>query len=107
MRQEINYHALRAIVDDIEVQQRRSPAFSLLNREKIRRFYQQNGLRVQTLNKNLDQFVTDYVVHEEGKPKTQDGENGRKEYVFVSDQQKEEYLAKYNEFMNLTFTLEV
>lgn len=99
-RNTITYHQLYILLLDIQNWQASSPAFALFNSQKIKRFYEQNNLRIQVLNKKLSELTDKYVK------KTGDGKlsvvkvNGRDEYEFETEENKIEYGKAFEEFMS-------
>lgn len=108
---QLTYADLNDIEQDIQLQQRRSPAFSLFNREKIKRFYQQNRVRLQVLSDTMKKLITEYVLHEDdekGNPKPVTHEvEGQLQYKFIDEEKEEEYEAKAKEFMNMSIEIHI
>ncbi len=50
MTQQCTYGQLSRILNDLEREVAIHPIFELFNREKIRRFYQQNAMRIGVFN---------------------------------------------------------
>lgn len=96
-----NYALLHLLNNDINLQSQRSPAFALFNKEKIRRFQQLNEYRLRLLDKNHTALVKKYVQHdEEGKPKTQKNDKGGEEYLYESEEKKDQHTKEHEEFMS-------
>lgn len=88
--------------------QKQSPALALLLKEKIRRFYSQNAIVLDGLNRFLRKHIQEYVTHgEDGKPLTEKKEDGAEHYVFETAEKEAEYIAKASEFMNRSIYVEI
>lgn len=80
-----------------------SPAFAILNGQKVSRFHQQNSIRIQTLHKKTNEFVEKYVQKDEkGEPMTEDQE-GTIVYKFETEEDKDDYLKELTDFMSISF----
>lgn len=105
MNQLITYGELSALEQDIRRQQQISPAFVIFNKEKIRRFYQQNNLRLKILQDTIKDLVSKHVLHDEkDKPVTQEVE-GQLRYKFIDEGAQKEYEEKVTAFFALNIEL--
>lgn len=101
----VTYKDLLMILLDIQNYQQTSPAFMVFNAPKIKRFYEQNRLRIDALNRNMSTLAEKHVK------KTSEGRysivkvNGIDEYEFENDEDKLAYGKEYNEFMSKGFEL--
>lgn len=105
MKQEITYQQLDQLSTDIQKQVSQSPAFYYFNKEKIKRFYQLNQLRLQAIEEKKKSLVKKYVQHENREPLTKDNEQGTKVYVFADRFNEDAYIAEYTTFMNQSLPL--
>lgn len=106
MRTDITNNALMALEVDIQNQVKASPAFYYFNKEKLKRFYQQNGHLLRIINDRMAEYIKKYVVHEDEKPVTEKKDEGEV-YVFTSTEAEEKYRAETAEFLNRTVKIEL
>lgn len=105
-RTEITNAEFRALLADIDNQQKTSPAFRFFLKEKISRFYQQNAMSIKILNKFMADNIKNYVQHDEdGRPMIEEKE-GNHFYKFETEELEKEYLEKANEFMGRSIFIE-
>ena len=89
------YQDLANLHADIEKQQKASPAFSFFNREKIKNFYGRNRVRIELLQKKIEQLKHDHIIRDvEGNYVTEKIE-GTDQWVFKTEADKEEYNIGY------------
>jgi hypothetical protein len=97
---------LQAISIEVDELRKHSPAVSFLLKEKINRFYQQNGLQLKIIDKKKDEFAKQHCLLEaSGEPMTEDKE-GIKHYKFIDDEAKNKYLDAITEFMERSVYVE-
>lgn len=107
MQQEITNNQLLALQRDIERCTNESAAFYFFNKEKIKRFYQQNTFLLNIINKNMDAAVKKYVVYgEDDKPKTEE-KDGQTVYVFASEDDEKQYIETTQEFLSRTVKVQL
>lgn len=106
MRQQITNNQLLALEADIQHQMSTSPAFVFFNKEKVRRFYQQNNLNLKVINDKMNGFIKKYVQHEGDEPKTEE-KDGQKVYVFGCEDDEQAYRNETAEFLNRSIYVEV
>ncbi len=107
MKTNITYAYLTALEQDILRQSQISPAFNLFHREKIKRFYQDNQLRLKIMNDTMQGLVKKYVLHDENdKPLTHDVD-GQLQYKFIDEAAEKDYEVKAKMFMELTIDLHI
>lgn len=104
-RENANYQQLLMILIDLQKLQSTSPALTFLMQAKIKRFYEQNNLRIQSLKKNMDEIAEKHVKKTENGKLSTIKVNGSDEYEFESDEQKAAYGKAYNDFMSIRFEL--
>jgi len=106
MTQDCTYGQLQAIINDINRQCTQSPAFELFNREKIKRFYQQNAIRIQSLHDRRNKiFEANVKKDEKGEHYLQVDVDGKKDWDFISDEHKAVFEKETAEFLTLTFKI--
>lgn len=107
MRHDVTNSQLLALETDIQKQMQSSAAFFFFNKEKVRRFYQQNAISLSILNKKMAAAVEKYVVHKDEKPETATDKDGVLIYVFNSDEDEKKYRDETAEFLNRTVKIEL
>lgn len=107
MRTEITYSQLLALRDDIIRQQQQSAAFFFFNREKVNRFFSLNNINLGILKKRMDDFVTHHVKHDENNQPCKQEIEGRLNYVFADEEEKQKYLDAVNNFLSLTIKMDL
>lgn len=107
-RTELTNLELNALQRDVESLSQSSPAFRIFLKEKIKRFYQQNAMQLQSLNNFLRRNVKEHVQHDENdQPMTEEREGGIKHYVFATPEDEKAYVDDATEFMNRTICIEI
>jgi len=95
----ITYGELHALLSDIEVQQNRSPAFTLFHRGNIKRLFEQNRIRIQTLQETLKKLVQEHAAKDEnGNPVLTTAENGTQQLMFENELERKAYLDAFTKF---------
>ena len=96
-----NYKELLQIDNDIQIQMK-SPAFELFNREKIKRFYNLNKLRLNILKTKLAAMMTEHIRTDDttGEFMKINVGDGVEHWLFKTDADKEEYEAKWIALMS-------
>jgi len=104
----VNYQQLRDLENDIDMQRKSSPAFAFFNADKIKRFYQNNVLRITVMKDTIAKLQKQYAkVNLKGEPETIINSQGVTEITFNSEADKEEFNLKYNNFISTTFEIKL
>lgn len=107
MGQPATNNQLLALEADIQQLSSSSPAFFFFNKEKIRRFYQQNAINLKIIQQKMAGFIEKYVVHDEkNQPKTED-KDGQTVYVFACEDDEFEYRNETSDFLNRSIFIEI
>lgn len=107
-REEITNHQLALLRNDVLNLTNSSPAFRLFFKEKINRFFSFNAISLKVLNTKMEALVNQYVKHdEEGKPVTEQKEDGTTHYVFSCPEDEEKYKQEWEAFMNRSVKIEI
>lgn len=108
MRQTTTYLDLSHLIDDIEYQCQQSRAFVFFNREKIKRFYTLNKLRIEVLHKRCDKINKKYTkLDENGNPLMVNNDKNQNDFVYEEEHLKEEHKQELADFLATTFDLEL
>jgi len=88
MKQQSTYKELMNIDQDIRIQMSASPAFVLFNREKIKRFQQDNAVRLKMLADTINELMESHVSKDsKGKFKQIVAPEGQlNRWDFISDE---------------------
>ncbi len=101
-----NYQLLDAIQRDMADLQQNSPALALLLGEKIKKFYQLNGMRLKILNgKRVDLVKKHCLLDANEQPLLKTDEQGVKQYSWLSDEHKAEFEKDMLDLYQMTFEI--
>lgn len=101
-----NYQLLDAIQRDLAELQANSPALSILLGEKIKNFYQKNGMRLRILNgKRIDLIKQHCMLDAQENPMLKEDEQGKKQYSWLSDEHKAEFEKDMLDLYQITFDI--
>lgn len=100
MTKTTTYRELMSIVEDINQQNLRSPAFEVLHGARARWFMEKNSARIQAMHKfNWDAMQVHAKLGDDGKPTMIQNEQGQTVLAFDNDEKKAAYIALFQEFM--------
>lgn len=103
MTQYLTNRQLSAILADIQMWENNSPAFAIFMKEKIKRFRQQNHLRIQSLQDEFQKLIDKHVQ------KTPDGQpeimalKDKQKFRFLDDEHENQYEEEYKKLMDKGF----
>jgi hypothetical protein len=107
MKVKINYNQLNKIDLDTKNLSENS-AFSVFLADKIKRFYQNNAIRLNVMEEKMKELIVKYVLHDDNKkPVTKNDEKGILVYDFADEETRNSYLEEMNKFMSTVFEIEV
>src|SRR5688572_7421410 len=109
---ETTYHQLRAIAMDVDQQRKSSPAFAAFNKEKIRRFFDQNQFRLSAMNEGILKIAKKHCeLDVDGNPMTHEvkkkGKPTSVEYKFKDAAAEKAYNEEYDHFMSTSFRIHI
>lgn len=106
------YGQLGSILTDIEKQVKTSAAFEILNDAKIKRFHQQNAMRINVYYKKRKEIAELYVLKDDAGnyqtkeiPDEDPSKPSTTHYDFIDDAHKESFESESKEFLSRTFDL--
>lgn len=106
-RFEITNNQLLALNADIQKQQNESPAFYFFNKEKIKRFYQQNTMLIKIVDKRKSELAIKYAIHNDlGEPVLEEKE-GIQHYTFVNEEAENNYKEELSTILARSVTVEL
>lgn len=91
---------------DSEMQSWNGAALYLLLNGKISKFYQDNGIRINSVKQKRLDIIREFLVIEDGKVKTE-MVDGKEEPIFIDTLRKKEFQDKMNEFSKAETSMEV
>jgi hypothetical protein len=98
---------LSAVLADMQMWERNSPAIAIFLGPKFKRFRDQNRMRIQSLQKGWQDMIDKYVQKDDkGQPEMMKHE-GRDKFRFKSDEDEKKYEDEYKELMGKGFDVEV
>lgn len=74
---------------------------AIFNRSKIKQFYVDNAIRINTLNEKISKMQREFFVIEEGDKIRHEGEGKDRKPVMQEGKTREEFEAKFNDLLNL------
>jgi len=106
MTQDCTYGQLQAILNDINRRCAESPAFELFHREKIKRLYQLNAIRIQALfDRRNKLFEANVKKDEKAGNYLQVEQDGKKDWDYISDDHKAVFEEQTAEFLAFSFKI--
>lgn len=91
---------------DMEVMSWQGTAIYLFLQGKISKFYQDNGIRLNTIKQKRKDIIEEFLVIEDGKVKSETVD-GKEVPLFKDTLRKKEFEDKMNEFMKKEIAVEV
>lgn len=91
---------------DNDIQAWRGNALELFLGGKIQKFYQDNGIRLNSIKEKRKEMITEYFVVEDGKVKTEVVE-GVEQPLFKDVLRKKEFNDAMKEFMDKEIAIEI
>lgn len=89
-----------------EIQSMNGSIHHIFNRSKIKEFYNDNGIRIDTMFKKLKEIQTEYFVIENEQIK-KEGEGKDAKPVVQEGKTREEFDKKFNELMDSEITVKI
>lgn len=108
MQQQCSYGQLGVIIKNIEHQASISPAFELFNREKIKRFFTQNAIRINIFKEKQHKLFSEnieVVKDPKGDYYKTIEVDGKQQWEYISDDHKKTFEEETEKFMQLTFSI--
>lgn len=94
---------LTSILNDIDHWMRTSPAWTIFMGSKVKRFNEQNQLRINSLKKDFATLIDKHVMKDEkGNPEMMAFQNTSK-FRFKSDEDEKAYEEAYKALMDKSF----
>lgn len=91
---------------DMEVVQWQGSALMFFLNGKIQKFYQDNGIRLNTLKEKRKELLEEFVVMENGQVKLEEVE-GKQKPVYKDSLREKEFQDKMQELMTKQIAIEV
>lgn len=92
----------------VEMQEliKHSPAIHFLLKEKVNRFYQQNKLQLQIIDKKKLELAKMYSILDAEDNPVLEEKDGEKHFQFLSDKEKNNYINAWDQFLQRTVCIE-
>lgn len=106
-RIQMTYQNLLALKNDIQFQQKHSPAFYYFNKSRVEKLFSLNKMAFSVLQSRLDELVKKYVKFDKDMQPIAEEKDGQLVYCFYSDESRQQYMDKLNQFLSQSISIEL
>ncbi len=105
MRQHVTNNDLTNIMNDID-RMMQSPALAIFLGPKVKRFREQNRLRINSLDTKFKKLIEENVVFKDGNPELEIVE-GKQKLKFIDEEHEKTYNEERQKLLAIEFDIEI